>query len=109
MLAGGLAKDIKSSLSLALLFFFWVFCAAGGGAIRALEVEPTDVPGLGLDLLHCRSYLIWESVSVIEAARATRRKPLLSAFSYIKEQSQDLVTCWCFFALAIAGAFAQLL
>lgn len=65
---GGLENEIKSGESLAELF---LFCEDGGGAIKALD-GLWEYPGLGLDLLCWRSYLIEaESVSLIEEALAT--------------------------------------
>lgn len=55
VLVGILVNDIRSSDSVALLFFL---CEDGGGAIRGFVPPPKDVPGLGLDLLHCLSYFI---------------------------------------------------
>lgn len=53
-LVGGLENEIKSGVSFAELFFL----DEGGGAIKEFEALLVDVPGLGLDLLSWRSYLI---------------------------------------------------
>lgn len=66
---GGLENDIKSGESFAALFLL----CEGGGANNEFD-GLWEWPGLGLDLLNWRSYLIEaESVSLIEEARVTTK------------------------------------